>query len=171
MMVTFYILSTAHETDRLLFICRLLEHCYANAPLTVVETTTQHTAEQLNQLLWTYRDDSFLPHAIYGELPILQATTIDQPMLTTPIMPFIYLIYTEPPMVDPTRLSHLAIDKLINLSLTMPMLYTACKEIIEIVYEEPHAKQLARQRFRQYRKQHCDLKTITVSSPLHYAYS
>ena len=40
----------------------------------VIETSSRERAEALDAMLWTYRDDSFLPHAIAGD-----ATDPDQP--------------------------------------------------------------------------------------------
>ena len=42
----------------------------------VVQTTSRERAEALDALLWTYRDESFLPHAVAGD-----ATDADQPVL------------------------------------------------------------------------------------------
>jgi DNA polymerase-3 subunit chi len=33
----------------------------------VIETSSRQRAEAIDALLWTYRDDSFVPHAIIGE--------------------------------------------------------------------------------------------------------
>ena len=42
----------------------------------VIETSSRDRAEAIDTLLWTYRDDSFVPHGIMGE-----ATDPDQPVL------------------------------------------------------------------------------------------
>jgi len=50
----------------------------------VIETSSRDRAEAIDTLLWTYRDDSFVPHGIMGEptdpdQPILIATGTDNP--------------------------------------------------------------------------------------------
>lgn len=57
----------------------LLEKTLERGWRAVVETGSRERAEALDAVLWTYRDDSFLPHAIAGgeadaEQPVLIAT-------------------------------------------------------------------------------------------------
>ncbi len=44
----------------------LLEKSLERGWNVVVETSNQERAEALDNLLWTYRDDSFLPHSLAG---------------------------------------------------------------------------------------------------------
>ncbi len=54
----------------------LLEKSLERGWKAVVETSSLERATAIDALLWTYRDDSFLPHALAGE-----ATDPDQPVL------------------------------------------------------------------------------------------
>lgn len=54
----------------------LLERSLERGWKAVVETASQERAAALDAMLWTYRDDSFLPHGIAGE-----RTDPDQPVL------------------------------------------------------------------------------------------
>ena len=54
----------------------LLERSLERGWHAVIETSSRERAEALDAMLWTYRDDSFLPHAIAGD-----ATDPDQPVL------------------------------------------------------------------------------------------
>jgi len=54
----------------------LLEKSLERGWRAVVETSSRERAEALDALLWTFRDNSFLPHAIAGE-----PTDPDQPVL------------------------------------------------------------------------------------------
>jgi len=56
----------------------LLEKTIERGWRAVVQTTSRERAEALDALLWTFRDDSFLPHAIAGA-----ATDPMQPVLIT----------------------------------------------------------------------------------------
>lgn len=55
---------------------QLLEKTLERGWKAVVETSSGERASALDSLLWSYRDDSFLPHAIAGE-----ETDADQPVL------------------------------------------------------------------------------------------
>ena len=56
----------------------LLEKSLERGWRAVVETSSRERAGAIDALLWTYRDDSFLPHGIAGE-----ETDPDQPVLIT----------------------------------------------------------------------------------------
>jgi len=60
----FYILETAKSQDKLPFVCRLVhkiyrmgQHCYLYCE--------QSLQTELDNLLWTFRQDSFIPHQIH----------------------------------------------------------------------------------------------------------
>ena len=56
----------------------LLEKSVERGWRAVVETSSRERASALDAMLWTFRDDSFLPHGISGEV-----TDPDQPVLIT----------------------------------------------------------------------------------------
>ena len=56
----------------------LLEKTLERGWRAVVETSSRERATAIDSMLWTYRDDSFLPHAIAGD-----ETDPDQPVLIT----------------------------------------------------------------------------------------
>lgn len=56
----------------------LLEKSVERGWRAIVETSSRERATAIDALLWTYRDDSFLPHGVAGE-----ATDPDQPVLIT----------------------------------------------------------------------------------------
>lgn len=55
----------------------LLERTLERGWKAVVETSSRERAAALDALLWTFRDDSFLPHGIAGDA----ATDAEQPVL------------------------------------------------------------------------------------------
>ena len=71
--VLFYHLE-AQPLERVL--PQLLEKTVERGWRAIVETASHERAVALDALLWTYRDDSFLPHGIAGEGP-----DNDQPIL------------------------------------------------------------------------------------------
>jgi DNA polymerase-3 subunit chi len=56
----------------------LLEKSLERGWRAVVETSSRERATALDAMLWSFRDDSFLPHGIAGD-----ATDPDQPVLIT----------------------------------------------------------------------------------------
>lgn len=57
---------------------QLLEKTLERGWRAIVETGSRERAEALDSLLWTYRDDAFLPHGLAGE-----AADAHQPILLT----------------------------------------------------------------------------------------
>ena len=60
--VDFYVLSASGANARLLFACRLAEKAYRLENTVHILTPDDGTADRLDELLWTYRDGSFVPH-------------------------------------------------------------------------------------------------------------
>ena len=79
--ILFYHLET-QPLERVLPV--LLEKSLERGWKAVVETSSRARAEAIDAMLWTFRDDSFLPHGIAGEptdpdQPVLIATDGDNP--------------------------------------------------------------------------------------------
>ena len=127
MKADFYILENSNKQQAMLFACKLAEKAHAGNEKMYIHTTSADEAEKLDKLLWTYRDDSFLPHELVSAdsiAPILIGHTIPANNMT---------------------------GTLLNFHREIPAFYTQFNHIIEIVHNDPSVQQLARERFRQYR--------------------
>src|SRR3990167_10096986 len=135
MLISFYILTEANSQQSWLFACKLIEKFYAEQKNIYVHANTNADAEHLDTLLWTYKDTSFLPHKLYEKADL------------------------NPPPIQIGFQSELAPHKdlLINLSNALPTSYAQFNHVIEIVFSEPVVQQLARERFKQYRDQGCEI--------------
>jgi DNA polymerase-3 subunit chi len=71
--ILFYHLE-AQPLERVLPV--LLERSLERGWRAVIETSSRERAEALDTMLWTFRDDSFVPHGVAGE-----PTDPDQPVL------------------------------------------------------------------------------------------
>jgi DNA polymerase-3 subunit chi len=107
-----------------------------------VNTDSPVQAKQLDELLWTYREDSFLPHNLYGDGP--------EP---APPIQIGYLVTPE---------KHR--DIMLNLSTTIPDFYQQFARVLEIVSTEPDIQNAARENYRQYRTQGHDINTHKLQS-------
>lgn len=131
--IDFYILSTDQRPELYTFLCRLLEKIYTEKHKAYVYMQDTQSVHQLDELLWTYRDDSFIPHNILGEGP-------EKP-------PAIQLGATQPP-------NHHR-DILINLTPSVPDFFIRFSRVIECVISEPSWQEQARERFKHYRQAGC----------------
>jgi DNA polymerase-3 subunit chi len=138
MKVDFYVLENAASKQQSWHVaCGILETIYANRQPIYVHAASKDDAERLDALLWTYRDDSFLPHLLLNQ-------TDDNP-------PLILIGHENAPQTNKSVL--------VNLTDTIPSFYSQFNHIIEIVFSDPSVQQLARDRFRQYREFGCELNT------------
>ena len=66
--VDFYLLKdTGNAAGPLFTCCRLAEKAYMQGHRIFINTESALQLQQLDDLLWTFRDGSFLPHAICGD--------------------------------------------------------------------------------------------------------
>lgn len=140
--IDFYILADANASSRLAFACRLIEKAYQNQHRVYIHTEDEPMAHQLDELLWTYRDDSFIPHHLHGEGP-------------DPAPP-IQIGFAAAPIKQR--------DLLINLSLSIPEHYAQFNRIIEIVSHETTVQETAREHYRYYRGYGFEITTHKLQS-------
>jgi DNA polymerase-3 subunit chi len=136
--VDFYLLGTAGELSRRLFACRLAEKAYRLQHTVHIQAADRHDAEQLDELLWTFRDGSFVPHEIVGA----QSGTAAPPVT----------IGVGAAEVRPG-------DLLINLTDDVPERLNSFPRIAEIVTSDEDCRQKSRKRFADYRSQGHALQT------------
>ena len=68
--ISFYLLPTSSGQDRDLFVCKLIEKAYRHGEYPYVLTGSPEHSQKIDDLLWTFRPGSFIPHQTYtGELP------------------------------------------------------------------------------------------------------
>ncbi|KZX60353.1 DNA polymerase III subunit chi [Halioglobus sp. HI00S01] len=65
--VGFYVVQAAEATQRLTVAARLADKAFAQGHRIYINAVDRAQAEALDQLLWSYRPSSFLPHALAGD--------------------------------------------------------------------------------------------------------
>lgn len=138
--VDFYLLNTNEPEAIWLVVCRLLEKAYQRGHRVFVYCDNQNDAEHLDELLWTYKDDSFIPHNLQGEGP-------------EPPPPVQIGFGPEPRGFN---------DILINMSTTIPAYFSRFRRVMEVVASSEAAKKISRAHYREYRAKHCELHTHNI---------
>ncbi len=131
--VDFYILPDSTANGRELFACRLAEKAYKLGHTLYLHTGSVEQAKQLDELLWRYKDDSFLPHAIEGE----------HPQEAPPIL----IGHNDKTPADP----HSHCDVLINLAPSVPGFFSRFERVAELINQAGDLKTVGRERFKFYR--------------------
>lgn len=131
--VDFYVLDDGAEQARERFACRLAEKAWRLKHSIYLHTRSTADAQRLDQLLWTFSDRSFLPHALQTpELaPELAAAT--------------------PIRVGTGDAPDFEAELLVNLDAAVPLFFSRFERVAEIVGGDAEDRAAARERFRFYR--------------------
>lgn len=133
MRIDFYILKNSQNRE--LAACRLCEKAWQQGMQIHIQADSESQALQLDELLWTFRDGSFVPHCLIT----------DEAAPATPVI----IGWTDGPQQQR--------QVLINLAQTVPSFYTRFERLAEIVNQEERIKNAGRERFAFYRQQNHEL--------------
>lgn len=137
--ISFYVLASHTGQQRLLYACKLIEKAYRTQHYPFVLLDDPQQAEQLDQLLWTFRAGSFVPHERYAN--------------QAPELPQTVLIGSEPVPSEWRTV-------LLNLNPHCATELQGCQRLLEIVNADPQLKHEGRERYRQYKQAGYSIKTI-----------
>lgn len=135
--VDFYLLKSPHHDALHSTLCRLVEKAYGQQHQIFIYCKNEKEAQEIDNLLWTYRDISFLPHGIIQ-------SAHDNPK--TPI--------SISSSLEPNKDFN---DILLNLTNTVPTFFRQFQRVIEIIPNSTDIKIQARENYRLYREQGCEL--------------
>lgn len=136
----FYILSEGADPNR--FACSLANKAWQQGHNLHILAADRDAAQGLDELLWTFQDISFLPHALVGNDEAGQVpVTIGWP--------------EQSPAEG---------DVLINLAPQLPEQATGFRRVAEIVAADDDRRREARERYRRYREAGFELHSHDLSS-------
>ena len=129
--VSFYLLAVSEPAERRIFACRLAEKAVRKGHTVYLHVPDDAEAKAMDELLWTFRDDSFVPHRL-----------LDDPVAAGEAVPVAIGCGDDP---GPYH------DVLINLALDIPEFFSRFERVSEIVIEEESVQQAKREGWRFYR--------------------
>jgi len=135
--VDFYILKESAPEARPQFICRLTEKAYKQGHQVYINTESAPQLRLLDDLLWTFRAGSFLPHAVYAGAP-----DAEQPILLG------HALEPDGP-----------VDVLVNLDREVPAWFSRFNRVAELVGADEDSRAAARERYRFYQDRGYTLNT------------
>lgn len=133
--VDFYILQKQTAADRHDFTCRLTEKAVAQGNRVMIATENEAETQTLDELLWTFRPESFVPHgtgAAASAAPVLISHSGDDP-------------------------DHH--DLLINLRQNIPPEFSRFQRLAEVVVQEPAILSSTREHFSFYKARGYQMNT------------
>lgn len=138
----FYILPNARKDGRFLFCCALIEKLYSKKHIVYVHCQQAHEASQFNELLWTFKEESFVPHCMVGEYDIEDCP--------------IQIGFNCPPSTFQDVVIFLGVIP------QVPEFYQQFARVVEIVDAEPNTKETLREHYQFYRAQDIEVKTHQI---------
>ena len=114
--------------DEHAFACRLIDLVYRKGHRIYVHTATEEQAKILNEQLWTFKEDSYVPHSLHSE-------AIDVP---------IKIGFDHEPEEHQ--------DVLINLSGQIPHFFSRFDRVAEIVPVDQNSRKSARENYAYYKE-------------------
>ncbi|MDH5471668.1 MAG: DNA polymerase III subunit chi [Gammaproteobacteria bacterium] len=133
--VDFYILPNETRLSLQQFACRLADKAYHQGHRILIQTDNAEESHLMDDMLWTFSDNSFLPHAIYSE-----SDNDDQAII-----------------ISHDAADHKNFQIMINLSSITPSDANHFDRIAEIVNQEPVRKQTGREHYKKYKAQGYEL--------------
>ena len=129
--IDFYVLQSAELKQQYNFICRLAEKAYRLGHTVYIHANDEQHAKELDDTLWSFRQNSFVPHSILGaELSQKNPVKIE-------------IGFGE----DPND-HH---DVMINASSVVPSFFSRFQRISEVVVQEASVKKSTREHYKFYR--------------------
>ena len=125
--IDFYILGTDAPLERLKTACRIAEKAFLLRHQVHIHTGDPALSQRLDELLWTFRDRSFVPHAVEPEDPAQWPVTIGHAMEPAPRA------------------------VLVNLAPEVPPFFGRFERVAEVVDAQSEVKAAGRERYRFYR--------------------
>jgi len=136
--VDFYVLNVDDESARLRFACKLIEKVYKLGHNIYACAEDADQQGRFDDLLWNFRDTSFVPHQQQGSDSAAPVT-----------------IGCGEPETDGG-------DVLVNLGAVAPAFFDRFERVIEIVDSSETGRQQGRQRWSQYKAQGLEPETHKI---------
>lgn len=127
--VDFYITQNTASDSRPRLACRIIEKAWSQRLAVHVHTQNPQQSTLMDRLLWTFRDDSFLPHGLANS-PEAELATIT-------------IAHDHAPEQN--------CDVLVNLSDTVPDFFSRFERVAEMIDGSEAGRAAGRERYKLYR--------------------
>ncbi len=139
--IDFYVTDEAAPDSAMRVACRIAEKAYRQQLPTHIHTVSAEQAAAVDQLLWSFRPEGFIPH----ELSDGKSNPVDENLAFPPIT-----IGSEEPQ-------HHEIEVVINLADKVPLFFSRHNRLAEII--DGNGKAAGRERYKFYKDRGYELNT------------
>ena len=127
-LVGFYVVQTSDPGQRLRVAARLADKAFQRGHRIFINATDEAQATELNELLWSFRPASFLPHGLHGQE------------------------HSETIAIGWGQEPNNHNDLLINLQLEIPSFFSRFARVAEVVTQEPDSLAALRKSWTFYKE-------------------
>jgi|TARA_R110002072_G_scaffold71935_11_gene172440 DNA polymerase-3 subunit chi len=127
-LVGFYVVQTSDPGERLQVAARLADKAFQRGHRVFINATDEAQATELNELLWSFRPASFLPHGLHGQE------------------------HSETIAIGWGQEPDNHNDLLINLQLGIPSFFSRFARVAEVVTQEPDSLAALRKSWTFYKE-------------------
>jgi DNA polymerase-3 subunit chi len=127
-LVGFYVVQTSDPGERLQVAARLADKAFQRGHRIFIHATDEAQATELNELLWSFRPASFLPHGLHGQE------------------------HSESIAIGWGQEPDNHNDLLINLQLEIPSFFSRFARVAEVVTQEPDSLAALRKSWTFYKE-------------------
>ncbi len=136
--IDFHVLPAQGRRRHDVYVCELVQQAFRDGRRVHVHCLDDDMLTAFDELLWTFYDTSFVPHAVAGSPGAAEAPVLLDASL-------------EPPATA---------DLLINLHVEVPPFFSQFEQVVETTGEDEQAKALARGRYKFYKDRGYPIATI-----------
>ncbi len=167
--IDFYSLVSGSRHDIVATTCLLIEKACSRGQRVHTHTDDPALAKSIDQHLWNFRADSFIPHIVLeqvGEQAVQQDVMHATPTHDLALTPSsLNLLPPNMQVTIGTDVTPQACDGvLINLAQTVPTFFSRFKRTLEIVDDSDTARAQSRDRYRFYQKRGYPLQHHTLGN-------
>ncbi len=136
-LIDFYVLQQDDTNDQHHFACRLVEKAVRQGNRVMIATKDEQESQAVDEKLWAFRPDAFVPHALLGD-----ENAQDAPVIIS--------------HGDDDDTHH---DVLVNLRLEIPQQFSRFKRLAEVVIQEKKVLENSRLSYAFYKKRGYPINT------------
>jgi DNA polymerase-3 subunit chi len=136
--IDFHVLPAQARRLHDMYVCELVEQAFRAGRRVHVHCLDDDMLAAMDELLWTFHDTSFVPHALAGsaeapDVPVVLAASLDPPA---------------------------GAEVLVNLHDEVPPFFSRFEQVIETTGEDERSRALARGRYRFYKDRGYPIATV-----------
>jgi len=139
--IDFYVVAPQAQGNRFLLASRVADKARKAGHRVVIHTASDEEARHMDRMLWTFNEQSFIPHARLGE---------GDPAL-------------NPILIGDASNAHDEHDVLINLGTEVPIFFSRFERMAECVDNDQTIRNASRERYRFYRDRGYPLEMHEIS--------